>query len=166
MGCSRCANEKPNYPKPNEWGPLFWKIFHTLAERAGKQSGEPTKGDEMRAWPLFVKCIAPVIPCEECRSHYESYVAAHPFTLPDSYTAWNSYIRLWFYNLHEWVNQRLEKDRFPFDSLQGTYNSFQPLSTWISDLETLQLRAMKQNGITLLAWKAWLKQYKMLRAAL
>jgi hypothetical protein len=124
------------------------------------------KSDEMRAWPLFVKCIAPVIPCEECRSHYESYLRANPFVLPSAYTSWNSYIRLWFYNLHEWVNKSLEKETFPFDSLQSTYSQFQLLSTWISQLETIQLQAMKQNGTTILAWKAWMKQYKMLRAAL
>ena len=165
MPCN-CIVDKPTYPQNEEWGPLLWLLLHTFAEKAGKQNNALTQGDEMRAWPLFVKTLAPVIPCPYCRDHFQEYVQQHPFELPQDYFMWKSYIPLYFYQVHEAVNQRLGKPSFPADDLHNAYKDVGRVQPTLNRLQTIQERAIKMGGVSLLAWKAWLKQFNMLRAAI
>jgi hypothetical protein len=166
MTCSRCASDNTKYPKTSEWGPLVWKILHTLAEKAGKQTNEIMKADEMRIWPLLLKTLIPIIPCEECRDHAANYIKQVPFELPGSYPAWSLYIRTYFYTFHENVNTRLEKPSFPFSSLAETYKSTRELTKWTQDLNAMMLRAMKLNGMHMKAWQTWQNHLRMLSATM
>jgi hypothetical protein len=166
MTCSRCASDNTKYPKTSEWGPLVWKILHTLAEKAGKQTNEIMKVDEMRIWPLLLKTLIPIIPCEECREHAGNYIKQVPFDLPVSYPAWSLYIRTYFYTFHENVNMRLEKPSFPFSSLAETYKSTRELTKWTQDLNAMMLRAMKLNGMHMKAWQTWQNHLRMLSATM
>lgn len=166
MTCSRCAKDDTRYPKTSEWGPILWAILHTLAERAGNQTNEMLKVDEMRTWLVFVKSFAPIIPCEECRAHATRYIAENPFEPPQSYQAWSLYIRTYFYTFHEAVNERLEKPSFPFSSLADAYKSTSTLSKWVNDLQKLMMNAMKLNGMHMKAWQTWQNHLKMLKAAM
>lgn len=165
MPCN-CILDKPTYPQNEEWGPLVWLILHTLAEKAGRQGNPITRGDEERAWPLFVKTLPAMIPCPFCRSHLEESIKATPFALPMDYFEWKTYIPLYFYTLHESVNQRLGKPSFPSASLATTYGNGGVLVPTLTRLESIQQRAIKMGGVSLFHWKAWLKQYGMLRAAI
>ena len=166
MTCSRCAKDDTRYPKTTEWGPLIWKILHTLAEKSGKQTNEIIKGDEMRAWTTFMKHLPSILPCEECRGHATTYMTENPFQPPESYPPWNFYIRTYMYTFHEAVNTRLEKPSFPFSSLAETYKSTSELSKWITDLNDMTLRAMKLNGMQMKPWQNWINQLRMVRAAM
>jgi hypothetical protein len=165
MPCN-CILDKPTYPQNEEWGPLIWWIVHTLAEKAGRQGNPITLGDEVRAWPLFVKTLVTVIPCPYCKEHFQEYLQSHPFELPPDYTEWKMFIPLYFYAFHEAVNKRLGKPSFPFSQLSTTYNQTGRLKDVMNSLEKIMERAIKMGGVSLLAWKAWLKQYGMLRAVL
>jgi hypothetical protein len=123
-------------------------------------------GDEQRAWPLFFKALGPVIPCPYCRDHFLDYVKQNPFELPMDYYEWRTYIPLYFYTLHESVNQRLGKPSFPFADLATTYKDSSRLRSLLERLDRMQERAIKMGGVSLLAWRAWLKQLNMLRAAI
>jgi hypothetical protein len=164
MPCS-CIVDKPEYPQNEEWGPLLWLLLHTLAERAGKQENAITKGDEQRAWPLFVKTFAPIIPCPYCREHCLEYQKEHPFELPEDYSLWKTYIPQYFYLFHEAVNKRLGKPSFPPADLSTTYKDPSRIQPTLVRFETLQERAIKMGGVSLFYWKAWLKQLGMVRAA-
>lgn len=166
MTCSRCAKDDTRYPKTSEWGPLIWKILHSLAEKAGKQTNEMLKADEMRAWLLFVKTLTSILPCEECRSHATTYITEHPFEPPSTYQAWNLYIRTYFYTFHEAVNTRLEKPTFPFSSLAESYRDGGAITTYNNQLNKLMLNAMKLNGMHIKAWQTWQNHMKMLKAAM
>ncbi len=165
MPCN-CIVDKPTYPQNEEWGPLLWTLLHTLAEKAGKQDNIITKGDEMRAWPLFMKELAPIIPCPYCKEHFQQYMKEHPFDLPADYPLWSTYIPMYFYTLHESINARLGKPRFPLSDLSNTYQDTKRIKNVLNELEALQQRAIKMGGVSLLAWKAWLKQFNMLKAAI
>jgi hypothetical protein len=165
MPCS-CIVDKPEYPQNEEWGPLLWLILHTLANKAGKQENLLTKGDEQRAWPLFVKTLGLILPCPYCRDHFQQYVQNNPFQLPDDYTVWKDFIPLYFYRVHEDVNKRLGKPSFPFTDLQTSYKDTGRIQPTMARLEKIQERAIKMGGVSLLAWKAWLKQYGMVKAAI
>lgn len=165
MPCN-CVLDLPKYPQNEEWGPLVWSILHTLAEKAGKQTSPITRGDEQRAWPLFMKALVPVIPCPFCRTHFDDYLKQYPFELPLDHTAWNDFVRDYFYTFHESVNARLQKPSFPNDQLSLHYNNINTLKEILARLQTIQDRAINMGGISLLNWRAWLKQYNMLRAAI
>jgi hypothetical protein len=165
MPCN-CIVDKPTYPQNEEWGPLLWLLLHTLAAKAGSQTSTLTMGDEQRAWPLFMKTLGPVIPCPYCRDHFQEYVSSHPFQLPMDYYSWKDYIPLYFYSLHESVNARLGKPSFPFASLSTTYKDVGRIKPTLAQLEKIQERAIKMGGVSLLSWKAWLKQFNMLRASI
>lgn len=166
MTCSRCASDTTTYPKTTEWGPILWFILHTLAEKAGKQTNEIIKGDEMRVWPLLLKTLSPIIPCDECRAHATAYLKEIPFDLPPSYPAWNFYIRTYIYTFHEAINTRLGKPSFSFSSLSETYRSSGELTQKTNELNAMMMRAMKLNGMHMGAWQTWQKHLRMLRAAM
>jgi len=165
MPCS-CIVDKPEYPQNEEWGPLLWLLLHTFAEKAGKQDNMITKGDEQRAWPLFMKELAPIIPCPYCRDHFQQYLKETPFSLPADYFLWRTYIPRYFYTLHESVNARLGKPSFPEADLSKTYQDTRRVQSTLAQLDAVQQRAIKMGGVSLLAWKAWLKDVGMLRAAI
>lgn len=162
MPCG-CILDKPEYPQNNEWGPTLWKIIHTLAERAGKIGNVYLQADERRAWPLFLKTLVPTIPCPYCKEHLQTYVSQHPFELPAGYYDVNQYVRTWFYDLHESVNQRIEKPSFLFTELATRYANGSVVKPACHDLEKVMMRAIKMGGVSLFAWNAWLKETKMLR---
>jgi hypothetical protein len=165
MPCA-CIADNPKYPQNEEWGPITWRIFHTVAEKGGLQTDKLFQADEGRIWPLFVKSIGPMIPCPYCRDHFTEYLAANPFTLPGDTATWNVYIRIWFYNFHESVNQRLGKPSFPFDQLRAIYGNPQTIQANLDILEKIQQRAMKLGGVTILSWQAWVKHLRNIRAFL
>jgi hypothetical protein len=166
MTCSKCARDDTTYPKTTEWGPLLWKILHTLAEKAGKQSDAMMQADEMRGWPLLLKTFVAILPCEECRNHATTYIQEHPFEAPASYPAWNLYVRTYFYTFHEEVNARLGKPSVPFSSLADTYKSTSELTRWTNELGAMMIRAMKLNGMHIKTWQTWLNHLRMLRATM
>ena len=165
MPCN-CILDKPTYPQNEEWGPLLWILLHTIAEKAGRQTNMLTLGDEERAWPLFVKTLPSALPCPFCREHLQSYLNEHPFTLPLDYYEWKTYIPQYFYELHESVNQRLGKPSFPRAQLSTTYKDVGVLKGLMERLEKIVNRAISMGGLSLFNWRAWMKQYNMLRGAI
>lgn len=165
MPCN-CVLDLPKYPQNEEWGPLVWRILHTFAERGGRQTNNITQGDEQRAWPLFIKTLPPVIPCPFCRDHLEDYLKKNPFQLPPDYTSWNEFLQTYFYDLHESVNVRLGKPSYPTNQLSAEYKDIGQLKDVLTRLTAIEERAIKMNGVSLFHWRAWLKQFNLLRAAI
>lgn len=165
MVCN-CIVDKPSYPQNHEWGPLLWWILHALAGKAGTQTNVVLLEDERRAWPLFFKELPAMLPCPYCRDHLLEYQKLHPFSLPQTTAQWNSYVSLYVYDMHESVNARLGKPSFPKEDLSKTYSDTRPFQETFNALETIVNRAIKQGGLSLFAWRGWVKQMRMLRATL
>jgi hypothetical protein len=53
-----------------EWGPLLWKLFHTLAEWSDRR-------DIVYRWKHVMDLTAVTIPCEICRRHMQDYLRSH-----------------------------------------------------------------------------------------
>ena len=79
---------------------------------------------------------------------------------------WKHYIPLYFYRIHESVNSRLGKPSFPYETLSTLYKDVSRINGTMTRLESLQGRAIKMGGVSFFYWKAWLKQYGMLKAAI
>lgn len=123
MPCS-CQLPPEIYPDATEWGPLLWSILHALAERVGRVVSPLYKEDERRTWIQLYKALGKMIPCPSCKDHYDSYLRENPVEkdikeLP--YDALHDYIKRWFWELHNWVNESYGKPQFPYEDLTPTF---------------------------------------------
>jgi hypothetical protein len=163
MGCA-CKLPAEKYPETADWGPLFWKILHALAELAGKQSSTILQGDEVRIWIQVLTTLHPTIPCDICRDHYARWIYEHPpatlSILP--YMQVGAWIRNYLWELHNTINEGNEKPIFPKEDLAAAYKDVSITASWRA-LEPVMKRAITLNGITLLPWKKWLGFVRMLQ---
>jgi len=90
------------YPQNNIWGPHLWTILHSLGERLKGNSLEET-----RLWSGLLSSLRYSLPCPQCKKHYSDYYITHPI----------SDIRIWLYNLHNEVNNRIEKKGIVIEQL-------------------------------------------------
>ena len=157
MPCS-CQIPVELYPDATEWGPLLWTVLHCLAEHSGKAITPLYQEDERRAWLSFFKLTGDIIPCSMCKRHFEEYIKEHPIeqlrTIP--YSALHDWIRLWFWEVHNWVNDTLSKPDFPLANLTATYASIK-IRPVINSLEIPMKKAILISGNNykkFLEWKS------------
>jgi hypothetical protein len=160
MPCA-CKNKPPNVPENMEWGPVFWKLLHGLAEKAGSAPLPGLQGDETRAWKSLLTGLQKTLPCETCREHLASYVISHPITIPDNYSGLRGFVRQWVFDLHNDVNTRLGKPVFDIGLLSVTYGGI-PLRETYKILEVLVKRSIMGTALPLLSWNNWTKSAKTL----
>lgn len=157
MGCP-CRLPVEKYPETADWGPLFWKLLHALAELAGKQRDAVVmQGDEVRAWIQVLTLLQQCIPCDVCRNHYAIWLAAHPpsvlATLP--YNQIGDWIRNNLWELHNTINEGNDRPTLPKSELGTLYRGVSITVTWRT-LEPVMKRAIILNGVSLFPWKKWL----------
>lgn len=157
MGCP-CRLPAEKYPETADWGPLFWKLLHALAELAGKQRDVVVmQGDEVRAWIQVLTLLQPTIPCDVCRNHYGIWLAAHPpsvlATMP--YNQVGPWIRNYLWELHNEINEGNDRPTLPISELSSLYRGVSITATWRA-LEPVMKSAIALNGISLFPWKKWL----------
>jgi hypothetical protein len=163
MPCA-CRVPVPEYPSNAEWGPILWTILHGLAEHAGQGLSFSSASEEFRAWQRFLKAIGDVLPCDQCRTHYQGYLQANPLTqIPPELL--KSKLKTWFWELHSEIRNEYGKSVLPYEELEATYKNvnFQDLF-W--RLEPILKRAIDQKGMGLFKWTTWTKEFKLLKAIL
>jgi hypothetical protein len=155
------------YPESAEWGPILWRILHGLAERSGKPTSPMYAEDERRAWIHFFKETGEIIPCPMCKEHYKQYLEHNPVTnlksIPISYL--HDWVRDWFWELHEWVNETLKKPSFSKEELHATYDSI-PLRTTLKMLEAPMKRAITLSGNNAKKFMEWKGRFNMILSIL
>ena len=97
-------------PKNHIWGPHLWMILHSTSERIGSKKHLPS--EETRLWSGLLSSLRYSIPCPQCKKHYSEYYASNPITD----------IRIWLYNLHSDINNRLNKENLSIDQLSELYS--------------------------------------------
>jgi len=152
------------YPETAEWGPLFWKLLHGLSIHAGIQKNINLQDDERRTWIHIVTKLQFCIPCTICSGHYSEYLGTHSVTELKTiqYAEFGSWIRNWFWKLHNIINEGNDKPIFPESDLEPTYKYINTKETWRA-LEPVMKKAIQLSGISLLSWKTWLNYVKILQ---
>jgi hypothetical protein len=163
MPCG-CKIPIENYPETADWGPLFWKLLHGLAEHAGTQTDTNLRNDERRIWTHLLKSLHDCIPCDICQDHYNRWITVNLPVKLDSipYTTYGFWVRNWLWRLHNEINEGNEKPLFQESDLTSTYKEISITDTWKA-LEPVMKRAILLNGISLLPWKKWLSYVRMLQ---
>jgi hypothetical protein len=115
---------------PNKaiWGPAFWTILHSWAERLGNSREPYAEIDVATHWARFIRWLPEVLPCIVCQEHARLQRRPNFMTLKGGEL--HIAARDWIYNFHNEVNGRLAKGVRPFP---------------ISELVTYKERALKDT---------------------
>lgn len=155
MVCS-CKIPVEKYPETADWGPLFWKLLHSLAELSGSQKDAVLRGDETRNWIQVLIQLEHTIPCDVCRTHYAEWLKLHPpselLTIP--YAELGEWIRGYLWSLHNRINEGNERPLFEYSELK-IYRGIEIRPLWKA-LEPVMKRAIVLSGVPLRAWLKWL----------
>ncbi len=115
---------------PNKaiWGPAFWTVLHSWAERLGTSRDPYAEMEVTTHWARFIRWLPEVLPCVVCQEHARLQRRPNFMGLKagDLYSA----ARNWLYNFHNEVNGRLGKGGRPFP---------------MSDLESYKTRDLKDT---------------------
>ena len=163
MPCA-CLLPPEVYPDASEWGPPLWAVLHSIAERVGSSPFPQYADDERRALTKMIKFLEKVIPCPSCREHYEVYLREHPLEKPLkelSHSELNHYIKTWFWELHNWVNESLQRPIYEYADLTPQYRNTNIRST-LKTLDVPMMRAIRVQSGQLLAYKEFVKQVNIL----
>ena len=161
-----CACQVPweTYPEATIWGPILWKILHSVAERVGSTSFVLYQSDERRLLVSLFKAVGKMIPCPTCKEHYNAYSKENDLEVPlktISYFYMKDYIRKWVWDLHNWVNQSNGKPEFPFDQVTPTYKSIN-IRNAIKELKAPMELAIRLSGNQILGYQEFSKHLTML----
>ena len=157
MPCN-CGKQPIVVPDNAEWGPLFWKLLHGFAERAGRSKVPILQTDEKLSWKVLLTTLPTALACPDCREHLTAYVLLHPIGIPDKYEDLRPYVRRWLYDLHEDVNRRLLKPSFPFEDLPKDTD----LKQTFGILNIVIKKSIQGTSLSLLAWIKWSKHARLL----
>jgi alpha-L-arabinofuranosidase len=163
MPCA-CQIPVPNYPGTADWGPILWKILHGLAQKAGQGI---ILADEIREWQKFFRLTGEMIPCDVCKAHYQQYLKEHPTMVLAGYstTQINTWVKSWYWNLHNNVNTSKGVPVFPFSELDTTYGNVN-FTDQLYRLTPVIKNAIQMSGVPFLKWTAWVSSFKMMRSIL
>jgi hypothetical protein len=162
MPCA-CTAPIETYPENAEWGPLFWKVLHSLGELSGKQTNINLQNDELRIWINLLDELKNVLPCDICRGHYSRWLVQNDINvlLTMNYTNVNTWIRNYLWSLHNTINEGNNKAIFSFDDLI-IYKNIDIKQSWKA-LEPVMKKVITLNGVSLLHWKKWLSYVRTLQ---
>ncbi len=162
MPCA-CKVPAEEYPESADWGPLFWRVIHTLSFHSGAMTNKIAQDDEIREWTRFTKSLVKALPCDDCRAHYQSYLASNPYDVVTNspYSHFGLQNRVWWFTFHNNVNARLGKPIFNYNNFQSTYETVCVPAT-LAALQPVMKKAIRLGGLGLLSWNNFLKSCKIL----
>ena len=86
----------------NFWGPAAWIFFHSIAEN---YPDKPTE-EEKESHKKFISLLPSILPCPHCRESFAIYMDQFP---PDPYLHSRDQFTFWLYQIHDIVNNKLER---------------------------------------------------------
>jgi len=147
------------------WGPLLWKLFHSLAEVSDRR-------DVLGYWRVLFKTSAASIPCPLCRLHFEAYLRVHPMTklkkpilTPGKLVKEHIRTELWAF--HNAVNESTAKPIFTkaeFDALYATKTRAELLNDAKEAFVAIQelWNPLMFTSVNQTAYRDWKKTFVML----
>lgn len=102
----------------NVWGKPMWSTIHLVA--LGYPEYEPSADIVVKYHQFFIS-LGYVIPCDECRTHYNSMLADMPPVLENRDTLFK-----WTIDIHNMVNERLGKDKVTYEEGYNMWKNKQP----------------------------------------
>ena len=104
----------------NKWGPSAWIFTHTIVANAPEYLTEK----QQEYYKNFFMDLKNILPCSYCRDSYTQILEVYPI---DNYLHKGYLLRWWWYNVHNYVNQKLNKPKGyapPFEEVLKKYDNF------------------------------------------
>lgn len=95
-----------------EWGPAGWKFLHIITFAYPDQ---PTLQQQKAAMDLF-SSLQFMLPCPACQGHYQEFFKQNPIPVTNAVD-----LQKWLVNLHNSVNQRLQKPLVTWEQAKSMY---------------------------------------------
>jgi hypothetical protein len=105
---------------PEEWGPPLWYKMHMITFNYNP------KKDNKKDVIEYFENIKNVLPCENCKRHYENYMIARPLKY---YLETRDDLVHWLIDLHNEVNSRTGKQILSYKEVRAIYESPYPSKT-------------------------------------
>jgi len=97
---SPSTSTRPNLV-PTTWGPHWWKMLESIYHHYPKETNVSLWTDEDRRYISSVATLLSVmkdlLPCQECQSHYRSFLETHP--IDENVLLEKSFFWEWLYQL-------------------------------------------------------------------
>jgi len=106
-----------NSANPEVWGTAFWFSLHNGALRYPIQAS-PTWKERMKH---FILGIPVMVPCEKCSDHATAHLEANYYRL-DEIVSTRSKLFEFFWEFHNFVNERLNKPKMSLDDAYKMYS--------------------------------------------
>jgi cbb3-type cytochrome oxidase subunit 3 len=92
---------------PSLWGPSLWNSIHYIA--LGYPENNPSDNISSK-YVQFFKSLSVVIPCDECKIHFNQMLINYPPNLKSKETLFK-----WSVDIHNLVNKRLNKKELTYE---------------------------------------------------
>ena len=110
------SNENINQEKEVYWGTSLWIFFHVVANKIKSDSFHIIRSELLE----IIENICKNIDCNMCRLHSIEYLEKNYFLSIESAIEF----KLFFFNFHNSVNFKKNKELFLFENLDSIYNEF------------------------------------------
>jgi hypothetical protein len=127
---------------PSIWGPSLWRVLHSFAFSLNYEQDQSVYSKKRQELLQFIESLQLLLPCEECRLHFQEYIQLHNPKKAEN-------LAYWTFDLHNSVNQRIGKPQFSFGDVSKVYEdshcTIQCKSKPLTHQHTKKLTNTKQN---------------------
>lgn len=131
--------------KPHHWGPYAWATLHFWTFGFP----EVATHEDIYHYSQFVHMFGKTIPCHSCRHHFLHLLALYP---PEQYMKSRSEFIRWGIDMHNRVNQRLDK---PEVTEQHVVSMYTHLTTIEQSSQQKRVLRKQVSSPPLPEWIAW-----------
>jgi len=150
---------------PSEWGPVLWKIIHTVSTKLGNQTNKILQNDELNYYNNFTRNIGTVLPCKVCRKHYYDYALKNKRTI--EYYELRDYSINYYMKLHNEINEEKSKPLFTREEFEiYTKIRTNEFNSLIKELNTLFQKYILHHYISAELVRNFNTSLQMLRSIL
>ena len=105
-------NPKPSFIEPEEWGHYFWSTIESVI--ISMDSSDDSSKEFVY---LFLYTLQNILPCPECREHYQNYFGKHNVK---QVLHSKEKVFEWLYFLRKEINDRKQKPSISFERYKDT----------------------------------------------
>jgi len=132
------------------WGNALWRVMHLFAKLFPEQ---PVRRDVEAAIRFYTEQVPRMMPCDECRGHYNGETAG----VPAAARAGRAAMFEWTVDLHNRVNRRLGKPEMTLAEADALYsdpgrNAPTPAPPWWAFIVMVAFVLLLAGGLVGLAW--------------
>jgi hypothetical protein len=100
---------------PAKWGESYWKMSHYITF---SYPINPSNDDKNNI-KIYFDNLKNLLPCENCRFHYNQYITTNPLT--NNILSSKQELINWLIYLHNDVNKRTGKKIYTYDEIYDEY---------------------------------------------